>query len=293
MGGSRIGRGPRRPGGSPRALPRRATVLAAVAALALVGCSGSGGDSGAASGIPCDTPGFSADEVRLGFVYPDTGPVAPSLAPTISGFIARIEAANAAGGIHGRKIVPIWRDDASSQERNREVARELVREQNVFGLLEATITAGGGADYLLEHGVPVAGIAAETFWANPRYRNMFAYTYVFTDGPSVSTFGDYAKTQGGTRAAVITSDITPSANDIGSKMVSSLAAAGIPTAPGTFVYNPAITDPVQLGQKLRAAQVDTVVAVFTGGNLAEVMRGIRAAGAPVKVVLAPSGYEQT
>ncbi|WP_238438541.1 ABC transporter substrate-binding protein, partial [Frankia nepalensis] len=272
---------------------RTSALVAALVTMLVEGCALSGGDPDSGADGNCETPGFSSEEIRLGFVYPDGGPAAPSLAPAISGFIARIEAANAAGGIHGRKIVPIWRDDASSQEQNHVAVRELVEREDVFGLVEATITAAGGADYLLERNVPVAGIAAEAFWANPRYRNMFAYTYVFTDGPSVSTFGDYAKARGGTRAAVITSDITPSADDIGSKMVSSLAAAGISTAPGTFVYNLAITDPVQLGQKLRAAQVDTVVAVFAGNDLAEVMRGIRAAGAPVKVVLAPSGYEQT
>ncbi|OHV47472.1 ABC transporter substrate-binding protein [Pseudofrankia sp. BMG5.36] len=264
---------------------------AMVTALA-AGCAVAGGGAGGSARAACDTPGYSDDEIRLGFVYPDSGAVASSLAASMSGFLARIGQANAAGGIHGRKLVYSWRDDVSASGQNLEAVRDLVEKQDVFGLVEASVSAFGGADYLRARGIPVAGIAAEAFWADPRYRNMFAYTYLFTDGPSVSTFGDYAKTQGGTRAAVIQSDVTSTGNDIGSRMSVSLAAAGIPTVPGRFVYNPSVTSPMQLGQQLRAAQADVVIAVLAGSNLAEVMRGIREAGAPVKVVLAPSGYDK-
>ncbi|OHV31929.1 ABC transporter substrate-binding protein [Pseudofrankia sp. EUN1h] len=273
--------------------PRRAALAAAAVVTALAaGCAAPGGGASGGARAACGTPGYTDDEIRLGFVYPDSGAVAAPLAASMSGFIARIGQANAAGGIHGRKLVYSWRDDASESGQNLEAARDLVERQKVFGLVEASVSASGGADYLREHGIPVAGIAAESFWADPRYRNMFAYTYLFTNGPSVSTFGDYAKTQGGTRAAVIQSDVTSTGGDIGSRMSVSLAAAGIPTVPGRFVYNPSVTNLAQLGQQLKQAGADVVIAVLAGSNLADVMRGIREAGAPVKVVLAPSGYDK-
>ncbi|WP_307874635.1 ABC transporter substrate-binding protein [Frankia nepalensis] len=273
--------------------PRR-TALAAVLVTALAaGCGGGSGDGPDASPADgCDTPGIGADEVRLGFVYPDVGAGNESLAPAMSGFVARIEQANAEGGIHGRKIVYTWRDDASEIDQNREVVRQLVEEQDVFGLVETSIAASGGLDYLVERDIPVTGMPAEPFWTDPKYRNMFAYAYVYSDGPSVSTFGDYAKAMGGTRAAVIHSDVTTAADGIGGKISASFEAAGIPIAPGNFIYNPVITSPAQLGQQLRAARVDVVTAVFSGKDLAEVVRGIREAGAPVKVILAPSGYDK-
>ncbi|WP_238430168.1 ABC transporter substrate-binding protein [Frankia nepalensis] len=276
-----------------RRAPRR-TALAAVLVTALAaGCGGGSGDDTAAGPAgDCGTPGFSASEVRLGFVYPDSGAGAESLTPTMSGFIARIEQANADGGIHGRKIVYTWRDDASSADQNRQVVRDLVEDQNVFGLVEASIAASGGLDYLVEQTIPVTGMPAEPFWTNPQYRNMFAYAYVFSDGPSVSTFGDYAKAQGGTRAAVIQSDVAENTNGIGSKISASLESAGIEVVPDRFVYNPAITTPAQLGQQLRSADVDVVTSALAGKDLAEVVRGIREANAPVKVILAPSGYDK-
>ncbi|MBL7489949.1 ABC transporter substrate-binding protein [Frankia sp. AgB1.9] len=265
---------------------------AAVAVTLAAGCAAAGGGDGSTGPTAaCDTPGYSANEIRLGFVYPDTGPTAPSLSSARAGFEARVGEANAAGGIHGRKITYIWRDDGGTAEQNQQAVADLVDNQTVFGLVEATTVASGGAEFLREQGVPVAGIPAEAFWADPRYGNMFTYSYLFTNGPSVTTFGDYAKEQGGTRAAVIQSDVTADANDIGTKISDSLASAGIPIAPGPFVYNPAVTDPVQLGQRLRAAGVDVVAAAFAGTDLAEVIRGIKAAGAPVKVILTPSGYD--
>jgi ABC-type branched-subunit amino acid transport system substrate-binding protein len=263
--------------------------------LAAAGCGGvASATGGGATAASCDTPGFTANEIKLGFVFPDSGPVGPSLAAARSGFVARIGQANAAGGIDGRKIVYSWADDQSSMSMNQLAVEDLVNNQHVFGLVEATVSAGGGEGFLRQNNIPVTGIPAEALWADQSNRNMFAYSYLFTSSPaSVTTFGDYVKSQGGTLAATIDSTATPDATDVNAKISSSLAAAGIPTAPGTFVFNPNTTDPVQLGERLKAAHVDVVINSFTGSALAELVRGIREAGAPVKVILAPSGYDKS
>ncbi|OHV31369.1 ABC transporter substrate-binding protein [Pseudofrankia sp. EUN1h] len=270
-------------------------VVALVAVLAAA-CSAAPTDhtsSGPVGGTGCDTPGYSAGEIRLGFVYPDTGAGATAFTAARSGFIARIEQANAAGGIHGRKLVYTWRDDGSVATQNLETVRELVENDDVFGLVEASITASGGADYLRERGIPVTGVPAEQFWADPRYRNMFAYAYQFTDGPSVSTYGEYVKAQGGTRAAVVQNDVSPVDRDVTGRITSSLASVGIPTAPGRFLYNPNITNPVQLGQQLSQAHVDVVITTSNGPDLAALVRGMKTAGAPVKVIFAANGYDES
>ncbi|WP_083419224.1 ABC transporter substrate-binding protein [Pseudofrankia sp. BMG5.36] len=278
---------------SRRGASRPTALATALVAVLAAGCAAGGGDAGGNAVASCGTPGYTNDSIQLGFVYPDTGAGASSLTAAKGGFTARIDEANAAGGIHGRKLEYTWRDDGSVPTQNLESVRELVENQKVFGLVEASIAASQGADYLREHGVPATGVPAEPFWTDHRYRNMFAYAYVFNDGPSVSTFGDFAKAQGGTRAAVIQNDVTSSGNDIGSKISASFVSAGIPMAPGHFIFNGNITNPVQLGQQLKQAGVDVVSAAFAGTDLAEVVRGIREAGAPVKVVLAPSGYDKS
>ncbi len=239
----------------------------------------------------CDTPGYGAHEIRLGLVYPDSGIVAGPLSAARSGFHVRLEQANADGGIHGRELVYTWKDDAGDASQNLEAVRELVGPESVFGLVEATVSASGGADYLQKRGIPVTGIPAEAFWSDPRYRNMFTFAYPFANGPSVTTFGEFAKAQGVTRAAMIQTDVTSASNDLAAKIISSFAAAGIPIAPGPFVFKPMLTDPVDFGRRLATAQVDVVASALGSDDLARLVRGMHQAGAPVKVVLSPNGYD--
>jgi hypothetical protein len=146
-----------------------ATLTAAIIGAGATACSSASGTADAAA---CDTPGITADEIRLGFVYPDTGTLSNVLSPTRSGLDARIEQANAAGGIHGRKIVYEWRDDAGNPKRNHTAVRDLVENRNVFGVIEASTVASGGAEYLRARNIPVAGMPAESIWADARYQNM-------------------------------------------------------------------------------------------------------------------------
>src|SRR5262245_28814103 len=175
-----------------------ATAVSTVVALA-AGCSRPNEET---AGPPsCSTPGFGPEEIKIGWIYPDSGPIASALAATRSGFIARVEQQNAAGGIHGRKITFAWRDDVGNAARNLEAAHELVNGEQVFGLVESTTVASGGAEYLRTQGVPVAGLPAEPVWADHRYANMFAHAYVITDGPSVDVYGTFVRARGGTKAA--------------------------------------------------------------------------------------------
>jgi ABC-type branched-subunit amino acid transport system substrate-binding protein len=271
--------------------PRAVVAGAVVTALLAAGCGMTGSAAAKENAASCGTPGYSGNEIKLGYIYPNTGMTASAFVATKSGFDARIAEENARGGIFGRRIVTTWRDDAATPGQNLEAAKDLVDTQQVFGLIETTVSASGSAEFLRQNSVPVAGIPAEALWADSRYRNMFAPWYVFTNGPSVSTFGDYVKAQGGTRAAVIESDGIGNATDIGGKIATSLAAAGVPKAPGRFVFNPTTIDPEKLGEQLKAAHVDVVVTPFAGDQLAELIRGIKAAGASMKVILAPSGYD--
>jgi ABC-type branched-subunit amino acid transport system substrate-binding protein len=267
-------------------------VVAVLVTLLAAACTVS--DGHATSAPRCDTPGYSAKEIRLGFVYPDTGVAATALGAARSGFTARIGEANAAGGIDGRKIVPVWKDDASNDSQNLTVVRDLVGNDNVFGLVEATINTGGGADYLRAHTVPMTGIPTTApFWTNPAYRNMFAYSYLLTDGPSVSTFGDYARAQGGTRAALIQSSVAAGGNGTGEKIASSLASVGIPAVPGQFVYNPKTTNPVQLGEQIRATGANVIILPFGGTDMVSIVQGIKAAHVPARVILSTTGYDRS
>jgi ABC-type branched-subunit amino acid transport system substrate-binding protein len=258
--------------------------------VATAGCSAR--QAPAAAGGNCATPGFTADEIRLGLVYPDTGVLANVLSSSRSGVEARVQLANEHGGIHGRRITYEWRNDQSDPATNGAAVRDLVERKNVFGLIESTTVAVGGAAYLRDHGIPVAGLPAEAFWADTRNRNMFAYTYLFTNGPTVDTFGKYVRAQGGTRAAVIKSDLVAASRDIGTKIEESLAASDIKIIQQPFVFNPNVTNPMRLGEQIRDSGADVITGALSAKDFATVMRGVRAAGANVKVVLSANTYDK-
>jgi ABC-type branched-subunit amino acid transport system substrate-binding protein len=264
---------------------------ATVGLVATVSCSNP--EAPAAAGGNCDTPGFTADKIRLGLVYPDTGELAGVLSSSRSGVEARIQLANEHGGIHGRKLTYEWRDDEGNPPTNGAAVRELVERRNVFGLIESTTAAGGGAAYLREHGIPVAGLPAEALWADPRNRNMFAYAYLFTDGPTVDTFGKYVRAQGGTRAAVIRSDVTAASRNTDTKIKDSLAAGDVKIIRQPFTFNANVTNPRRLGEQIRDSGANVIIGTLSAKDFATVMRGVRAAGAHVTVVLSATTYDQS
>jgi branched-chain amino acid transport system substrate-binding protein len=110
--------------------------------------------SGAA--VPAQDEGVTANAIKLGFIYPGTGLAAPISGSGVTGFKARIDAQNAAGGVNGRKIEVVDRDDASSGA-NLTQARDLVENEHVFAIVNESPFAFLTYRYLLDAGVPMIG----------------------------------------------------------------------------------------------------------------------------------------
>ncbi len=69
------------------------------------------------------------DPITFGFVGGLSGPVSDLGGPSRNGMLLAIEAANANGGIDGRRIHTIIRDDKQDPERAQEVVRELLKRK--------------------------------------------------------------------------------------------------------------------------------------------------------------------
>ena len=116
-------------------------------------------------------PGVSDTEITLGNTMAYSGPV------SASGAIGRAEAAyfakiNDEGGINGRKINFISRDDAYSPPKTLEAVRKLVEQDQVlllFGVL-GTATNTAIQSYLNDNKVPQLFIAAgNEKWNDPKH----------------------------------------------------------------------------------------------------------------------------
>jgi ABC-type branched-subunit amino acid transport system substrate-binding protein len=112
----------------------------------------------------------AADEIRIGNIMPYTGPLAAFSA------IGRAEAAyfdmvNDRGGINGRKIKFISRDDSSSPRMAVEYTHQLVEQDNVLLMFGAFGTPSNLTTraYLNERKIPQLFVASgDEEWAHPR-----------------------------------------------------------------------------------------------------------------------------
>lgn len=102
-----------------------------------------------------DRTGITKDTIKIGRHFALTGPGAVG-GPTTAAIEASIEKVNAAGGVHGRKIELITRDDQFNPAVASQVVRELVERDKVFAMFNGLGTAQSAAvfDYLISKKVP-------------------------------------------------------------------------------------------------------------------------------------------
>ncbi|GGS58411.1 ABC transporter substrate-binding protein [Actinokineospora fastidiosa] len=137
--------------------------LAAVTAAALVAasaCGGRGEDGATTAGDgTCQgqqTTGITDDAVKLGGIYPLSGPTS-AYGEIPKGVKAYFDYLNAEkGGVNGRKIEYIVRDDGYQPPKSVEEARRLNEQDNVFALFQTlgTPTSSAVMEYANQRQVP-------------------------------------------------------------------------------------------------------------------------------------------
>ncbi|MGZ4238916.1 MAG: ABC transporter substrate-binding protein [Solirubrobacteraceae bacterium] len=105
--------------------------------LVVVACGSSSSSSGGSSGSGgSSAPGVTATSITFGSHQPLTGPAAPGyseIAPASQAFFNYV---NAHGGVNGRKIHLIYKDDAYNPTNTVNVTHQLVLQDHVFGIFE-------------------------------------------------------------------------------------------------------------------------------------------------------------
>ena len=80
-------------------------------------------------------PGVSDDEIVVGSIQDLSGPIAMLGAPVRDGMLLRFEDANAAGGVHGRRLRLVAEDAGYDPKRAVLAARKLIQRDRVFAFL--------------------------------------------------------------------------------------------------------------------------------------------------------------
>jgi branched-chain amino acid transport system substrate-binding protein len=161
---------------------RGARAAIGVVAAALLGTAALASVGGAST--PAADPGVTAKEIKLGYIYPATGVAASISKNGINGFKARIAAQNAAGGVDGRKITYVTKDDGSSAA-NLTSAQDLVQNEDVFAVVNQSPFAFLSYRYLLNAGVPMIGAGTDgTYYQQKGNEN------ILSSGGNGVLFGD-------------------------------------------------------------------------------------------------------
>ncbi|KPM50973.1 hypothetical protein ACG83_36535 [Frankia sp. R43] len=266
-----------------------ATALAVTVVVAGA-CTGSGADkNGGGTASACTSPGVTQEAVKVGVLYPDTGPFSSSFQGFRGGITARFALENSRGGVHGREISTIWADDQASADSNRTEAQRLVEGEQVFSVVEASVAEGSSALYLEEQGVPVTGVGPSVAWT--QHRNMFTWSSLLSQGAVTSAWGQIAHNLGGTRAAVLAVVGVPSSQELATTIAASMQREGIQTVYQNLQLDPLLSM-TTLARAIASSKADIVTGVITPEIWAGLAPALRAQGAQITVPLFPNGYDK-
>ncbi|MGZ4223858.1 MAG: ABC transporter substrate-binding protein [Solirubrobacteraceae bacterium] len=105
--------------------------------LVVVACGSSSSSSGGSSGSGgSSAPGVTATSITFGSHQPLTGPAAPGYSEIAPASQAFFDYVNAHGGVFGRKLHLIYKDDAYNPTNTVNVTHQLVLQDHVFGIFE-------------------------------------------------------------------------------------------------------------------------------------------------------------
>ena len=179
----------------------------------------SGGSSTGGSGAP----------IKIALITSQTGSDASSDGHAPSGFLARIDAQNAKGGVNGHQIDPIVFDDQTSPTLAVTAIKQAISD-GVVGIVANSPVFFAGAKYAQEAGIPVTGNAGDsTEWGMQPNTNMFPADANNTDPtwPVFKTDGQFFKQFGGTVLGTYGYGVSPSSTYGTNASAKSALAAGL------------------------------------------------------------------
>ncbi|WP_168123354.1 urea ABC transporter substrate-binding protein [Paenibacillus sp. HB172176] len=127
-----------------------------------------------------DTEGSSGGEIKVGILHSQSGTMAISETSVIDSEMMAIDEINAAGGVMGKKIVPVLEDGASDWPTFAEKARKLLSEDKV-----ATVF-GGWTSASRKAMLPVFEELNGLLWYPVQYEGLEASPNIFYTGATTN-----------------------------------------------------------------------------------------------------------
>lgn len=218
-----------------------------------------------------------SEDIKVGVYGPFSGGSAPMGVSMRNGVKIAIEEINAAGGVLGKKIVMIDRDDEAKNERGGQIMQELLDKEGVVAVLGPANTgvANASTQYTQQKKIPqIINISAgakvnEFFATNPEN---YIFRIAANDDVQSKVIVTQAIKRGATKPALLCDDTNYGQNGR-EKMEAVLAAAGVkPVYIGKFKLKD--TDMTAQLQEAKAAGADVILAYGIGPELAAVSNSL-------------------
>jgi branched-chain amino acid transport system substrate-binding protein len=143
--------------------PRRLTTIMGLMAVGVLvaGCGAGGRPEGGGESAASDV-GVTENTVTVGTHMPLTGVAAPGYSEIPTGTRAYFDYVNAHGGVDGRKIEYIVKDDAYDPTKTSQVTNELVLQDQIFAMVGGlgTPTHSAVVDFLNSEQVPDLSVSS-------------------------------------------------------------------------------------------------------------------------------------
>lgn len=178
---------------SHRSAPLRPAVAIAAASALLVSLAACSTPAPAGGAADAPAPGVTDDTVTIGTHQPLTGPAAAGYSSISAATQAYFDYVNSTGGVNGRTIEYLVKDDGYNPATTQTVVRELVQDDDVFAILNGlgTPTHTAVLEYLNQKKVPDLFVASgSTSWNQPE---KYPYTFAFnadyvTEGEALAQY---------------------------------------------------------------------------------------------------------
>jgi branched-chain amino acid transport system substrate-binding protein len=228
----------------------------------------------------------AAEPIKVGLVAALSGQSAKSGEGITRGLTIAIDEINARGGVLGRPLVLIRRDDESNPSKGQIAARELIHQEKVsvlFGGIDSPVSLAI-VPVVNKEKIPFMGVWAA---ATPITRNGANPNFVFrvsaVDVLVDKALVQYAVHKYGARRPGMLLINNPWGESNEKGLIEAIAVLQLSTA-GVEKFEPNDVDMVPQLSRLKAAQADVLILVATVAPGAQVMKALERLGWQVPVV---------
>jgi branched-chain amino acid transport system substrate-binding protein len=243
--------------------------------------------------VPVTTASAAAAPIKIALITSETGLAASEFSTSPQGFLARIDAQNAAGGVNGHKIDPIVFNDQGSLTTVVTAVQQAISEGAV-GIVNDTPFFFAAYKVAQKAGIPVTGGSFDgPEWGQQPNTNMFASDVGSIDAhyPINVGLAKFFKSKGGTVLGSYGYSVSSS---------STRAATGTGTAAKDVGLKVGVIDTsVAFGSvsftsealAAKSAGVNILYGTMDNDSNFAILTAMEQAGMKLKVVVFPTGYE--